>query len=329
MERRLKPVRTVAMGGLVVSLVASAHWMGWWPVLICIVVGLGFVLVDLRLDDFHRPELAIATMWLIAQVAIGASIWLTGGADSPAVAWLAIPVVTLPARFDMRGVIAGVILTAVILAVVTIVPDPSILIESPEYVMAPAALLFAVAILSTALMRSDIDHRTESVIDGLTGMLNRRALDSRLAELSAQARVTGEPIGVIIGDLDHFKQVNDQYGHAAGDAVLVDVAYTLRKELRAFDLAYRLGGEEFLVVLPGATLEESTAIAEQLREAVSTTPAGGRHITMSFGVAGSGGDGFDDAAVLHAADGALYEAKHGGRDRVATAGVSGRSPVLA
>jgi len=208
----------------------------------------------------------------------------------------------------------------VLMAVVTIGPDPSAIGDAPQFVLAPIALLVAVAVLSTALMRSDIDHRTESVIDGLTGMLNRRALGTRVAELAAQARVTGEPIGLVIGDLDHFKRINDEFGHAAGDAVLVDVAYTLRKELRAFDLAYRLGGEEFLVVLPGASLAEAEEVAERLRAAVGGAPAGGCDVTMSFGVASSGGGGFDHGAVLHAADEALYEAKRAGRDRVAVAG---------
>jgi diguanylate cyclase (GGDEF)-like protein len=321
MEHRLKPVRTVAMGSLVLCLLSTGHWMGWWPVLICIVVGLGFALTDLELRRFERPELAIATMWVVAQAAIAASIWLTGGAGSPAAAWLAIPVVTLPARFDLRPVIAGVSLTAVLMAIVTIGPDPGVLTDAPQFVVAPIALLVAVAVLSTALMRSDIDHRTESVIDGLTGMLNRRALTTRVAELAAQARVTGEPIGLVIGDLDHFKRINDEHGHAVGDAVLVDVAYTLRKELRAFDLAYRLGGEEFLVVLPGAALDEAEAVAERLREAVADQSAGGQSVTMSFGVAASGGGGFDHQAVLAAADEALYEAKRAGRDRVAVAGV--------
>ena len=138
----------------------------------------------------------------------------------------------------------------------------------------PLGLLAAVAILSTALMRSDLEHRTESVLDGLTGMLNRRALSARIDELDEQARLTGEPVGVVIGDLDHFKLVNDEHGHARGDAVLVDVAYALRKQLRAFDLAYRVGGEEFLVLLPGATLAETEALAERLRAAVADAPVG-------------------------------------------------------
>ena len=148
--------------------------------------------------------------------------------------------------------------------------------------------LTAVAILSTALMRSDVDHRTEAVIDGLTGMLNRRALDQRLQELTAQARITGQPIAVIAGDIDHFKRVNDEHGHAAGDAVLVEVAYRLRKALRAFDLAiaWRRG-------VPGRPsrrrVPAAARLAEQLRAAVAAEPAAGLWVTMSFGVAGSPG----------------------------------------
>ena len=114
-------------------------------------------------------------------------------------------------------------------------------------------LVICTAILSTALMRSDVYHRGETVIDPLTGMLNRKALASRVAELEQQSLVSGEPVGLVVGDLDRFKEVNDSCGHATGDAVLKEVAYAMRKELRAFDLAYRLGGEEFLVVLPGPT----------------------------------------------------------------------------
>jgi diguanylate cyclase (GGDEF)-like protein len=328
MERRLKPVRTVAMASLTLELLATGHWIGWWPVLTCIVVAVGFALADLRLDGFRRPEIAIATMWVVTQFAIAVAVWLTGAANAPTVAWLVIPVVTLPARFDLRVVIAGVVFTALLMLGVTILPDPSVLSDAPQLVLAPLALLVAVACLSSALMLSDIHHRTESVIDGLTGMLNRRALGTRLAELAGQAEVTGEPIGVIIGDLDHFKRINDEHGHTTGDAVLVDVAYTLRKELRAFDLAYRLGGEEFLVVLPGASLAESAEVAERLRASVASVPAGGVRVTMSFGVASSGGGAFEHDVLLRAADEALYEAKRGGRNRVAAAGGPLR-PVLA
>jgi diguanylate cyclase (GGDEF)-like protein len=123
---------------------------------------------------------------------------------------------------------------------------------------------------------------------------------------------------MVIGDLDRFKAVNDSLGHAAGDAVLTDVAYLMRKRLRAFDLAYRIGGEEFLLLLPGAGLAESRAYAEELRRAVELEPVGdGVEMTMSFGVSASpSGHQFDYRSVFAAADAGLYEAKRSGRNRV-------------
>ncbi len=84
-------------------------------------------------------------------------------------------------------------------------------------------------------------------------MLNRKALAARGRELALQSEVSGRPVGVVLGDLDHFKAINDRDGHQAGDAVLREIAYRWRTTLRAYDLAYRLGGEEFVVLLPGAT----------------------------------------------------------------------------
>jgi diguanylate cyclase (GGDEF)-like protein len=204
-----------------------------------------------------------------------------------------------------------------LVTVIAIVIEPSQPLPPIYALFALLTTLTAVAVLSTALMRSDVDHRTEAVIDGLTGMLNRRALDQRLHELAAQAQITGQPVAVITGDIDHFKRVNDEHGHATGDAVLVEVAYRLRKALRAFDLAYRVGGEEFLIVLPGAEVPRAVELAEQLRAAVAAEPAAGLRVTMSFGVAGSAGP--DLERLLNEADTALYEAKARGRDQVIAA----------
>ena len=203
--------------------------------------------------------------------------------------------------------------------VITIAIEPSQPLPHIYALFALLTTLIAVSILSTALMRSDVDHRTEAVIDGLTGMLNRRALDQRLQELTAQARISGQPVAVIAGDIDHFKRVNDEHGHAAGDAVLVEVAYRLRKALRAYDLAYRVGGEEFLVVLPGAGVPDAARLAEQLRVAVAAEPAAGQWVTMSFGVSGSAGPDLERERLLDEADAALYDAKARGRDQVVAA----------
>jgi len=322
MERRLKPVRGATMAILALSLIGLAHWMGWWTLAPLSLAAMAFGVIDATLHKWRKPEYGLALAWSITQVMMAAAIAVTGGAHSPAVVWLAIPVVTLSARYDMRGVIAGVALTAFLMVLVTVGAHPSQFVTAPQYVIAPLALLFSVAMLSTALMRSDLDHRQDSVLDQMTGMLNRRSLATRVMELAEQAAITGEPVGVIVADIDHFKQVNDTHGHQVGDAVLVDVAYSLRKELRAFDLAYRLGGEEFLVLLPGASAVDATAVADRLRHKVEVTRAGGLSVTASFGVASSGGEGFDWQELLGQADSALYEAKHGGRNQVRCATVA-------
>jgi len=122
----------------------------------------------------------------------------------------------------------------------------------------------------------------------------------------------------VLGDLDHFKTINDTYGHSRGDTVLKDVAYVLRKELRTLDLLYRIGGEEFLVLMPGASLGDAARVAERLRAAVESTTVGeGLRVTMSLGVSASvEGLPFDYEAVFRRADEALYAAKHSGRNSV-------------
>jgi diguanylate cyclase (GGDEF)-like protein len=159
-------------------------------------------------------------------------------------------------------------------------------------------------------------------------MLNRKALEGRIHELAQQSAITGEPVGVIVGDLDHFKDVNDTHGHAVGDVVLREVAYVMRKQLRAFDLAYRLGGEEFLILVPGSDLEQTARLAERVREGVDYEQlTGDIAVTMSLGVgASTGEEPFDYAAIFEEADAALYRAKDGGRNRVCLA--TPRRPAL-
>jgi len=328
MEPRLKPVRAATLGILGLALLASAPWVGWWTLVPLVIASFCFVAVERGLAAASRPEYWIGGAWLISELQIAGAVALTGGPESWAIAWLAIPVVTLSARFTVRGVWLGVGITAALMLGVTLGVDAGAVIDDPPLLIMPLGLLAAVALLSTALMRSDLEHRTESVLDGLTGMLNRRALSARMDELDQQARLTREPVGIVLGDLDHFKLVNDEHGHARGDAVLVDVAYTLRKQLRAFDLAYRVGGEEFLVLLPGASLAESEALAERLRQAVADGSNAGLRVTMSFGVASTEGtDSVADATMR--ADTALYAAKHAGRDRVRSAGEQQGAKVAA
>lgn len=167
-------------------------------------------------------------------------------------------------------------------------------------------------------------HREAALLDPLTGMLNRTALQSRFAELRQQAAQNGHPISLVMCDLDHFKDVNDGHGHHRGDAVLRDTAYQLRKATRSFELIYRIGGEEFLVVLPGIDIAEAQEVAERLRRAVATAKPSGLPVTASFGVSVARGTEIQFEELFRAADQALYEAKAAGRNTVVAAGLTDR-----
>jgi diguanylate cyclase len=150
----------------------------------------------------------------------------------------------------------------------------------------------------------------QAELDALTALPNRRRLDADLARLGTQD-------ALLLIDIDHFKRVNDQHGHAAGDAVLREVSRCLETQLRARDTAYRYGGEEFAVILRRVDPAFLTQVAERIRQAVESYPVQalqGRSVTVSIGAATS--DGLPD--VVQRADAALYEAKEGGRNRVQT-----------
>jgi len=320
MEERLKPVRQVAFAFLGVTLILSAPWIGLWTLLPLALAGGLFLAADARLENSKRPEYLMFAAWALSEATIAAAVALSGGPETATLSWIAIPVVTLSARFSLRGMLVGVALAIGLVLAVAFITNPGAVIDSPPLVMAPIALILATAALSTALMQSDVDHRSEAVVDQLTGMLNRKALANRLDELVQQSEVTGQQVGMILADVDRFKEINDTLGHAAGDAVLTDIAYLFRKHLRAFDLAYRIGGEEFLILLPGADVRECAALAESLRDGVASSTMGdGVSVTVSFGVSASPpGAGFDNDDVFAAADDALYEAKSLGRNRVCT-----------
>lgn len=158
--------------------------------------------------------------------------------------------------------------------------------------------------------------------DKLTGLLNRHAFSILIDKLMANYRRNPQAITVLLADVDHFKSINDRYGHRVGDEVLTSLAHRLRSTLRAADFAVRWGGEEFLMVLPGCAAEEGRQIAEKLRLAVAeSTPCPGTpsiRISISVGVAQLDGNESTDHTVSRA-DAALYAAKTAGRNRVCMA----------
>lgn len=322
MDRRIQPLRLTALGVLGLCLIMSGPWMGWWTLLPLVIAGVFFKIAGDHTEGSAKPEYFLFGGWAASELMIAASVALTGGPNSPALAWFVVPIVTLSARFSVRGVVLGVVFVVVTMIAVCLGVEAAAVANNPSILLAPIAMVISAAILSTALMQSDVEHRNEAVIDPLTGLLNRHALRNRTNELAQRSAITAEPIGVVVADIDYFKRINDEHGHPVGDAVLKDLAYLLRKELRAFDLAYRIGGEEFLLLLPGADLREAVEFAETLRETVGRAERGGVNVTMSFGVSSSGYDGiFDYDHVFAAADAALYDAKKSGRDRVCSRSV--------
>jgi diguanylate cyclase (GGDEF)-like protein len=155
--------------------------------------------------------------------------------------------------------------------------------------------------------------REEVRTDGLTGLLNHRGCQERLRAALEQA--DGEPVSVVVIDLDHFKQINDSHGHAEGDRALAAAAARLRGVVRDTDAVGRLGGEEFVLLLPGVSNEAAREAAERARAAVAEVQAGGRPLACSAGVASAPADAIDAAELLACADAALYSAKDAGRGR--------------
>jgi len=162
-----------------------------------------------------------------------------------------------------------------------------------------------------------------SLIDGLTGVFLRRYFLERFDEEMSRARESGMGLSVIIADLDRFKRCNDEFGHLVGDAVLREVARTVKKNVREIDLVARLGGEEFCVLLPETGKGESLAAAERIRSSVENRIISAYDeklsITLSMGLATFPEDGSSGKALMEKADRALYEAKRSGRNRVCAA----------
>jgi two-component system cell cycle response regulator len=175
----------------------------------------------------------------------------------------------------------------------------------------------------TDFLRQNLDYSLElAITDELTGLNNRRYMESQLGPLVDRAAVGGDGVAALMIDIDHFKKINDAHGHDVGDEVLREFAARLASNVRAIDLPCRYGGEEFTVIMPGADLAAAEKVAERIRLHVAGTPfrvAGGAEllgVTISIGVAACSGSGDTPEALIKRADAALYAAKSAGRNRV-------------
>ncbi len=319
MEERVGRYRLACFAILALALLTgggSSVGLWWIPLL---GVGLaGFWVADRFMRTSSRPMLWIAGAWAALPVLLAAAVLVTGGSTSPVLVWFALPAVTVGFRFEPRWMAIGTVYVVAMFFLAAVLPDPHAAWDNRQMLIAIVALIVSTVTLSGALVESDRSHRRRSTLDPLTGLFNRTALEQRLSELDGQPCSPEEGLShaFLLCDLDHFKQVNDRFGHAAGDAVLQDVAYTMRAALRAGDSIYRVGGEEILVMLPGAGDEEAMEIAERLRVAVREREPVGVEVSLSIGIAVAEPTFVDTDDLLSRADAALYAAKAGGRNLV-------------
>ena len=200
-------------------------------------------------------------------------------------------------------------------------PTKGVLTEAKRQLAAALAEHIALA-LANLQLREELHF--QSIRDPLTGLFNRRYLEESLKQLLHYAKRKQQPLGMIILDVDHFKRFNDTYGHEAGDLVLQKISSFLQANIRGSDIACRYGGEEMLLILPEASLENTRQRAEQLREGIKKLQL--RHkgqslgkVTVSLGVACYPEHGSNNQELFDTADGTLYQAKAQGRDRVVSA----------
>jgi diguanylate cyclase (GGDEF)-like protein len=177
-----------------------------------------------------------------------------------------------------------------------------------------------IALFAYRTKRSQLHFMKLSRVDGLTGIDNRPYFIAQAERALDTSQGLEQEVCVILCDLDHFKSINDKYGHATGDHVLRQAVLACRTHLRASDLFGRIGGEEFCILLPGCSLADARQRCEQLRTAIATlvvdTANPGSTISASFGVAATSSSGYELRQLLAHADAALYRAKYAGRNCV-------------
>jgi diguanylate cyclase (GGDEF)-like protein len=327
LREKAKPIFAIgfAVGG------ASAVQYGWQILLPPAVMAVIYILLEHHIERFSHPEYMLGAGWMGLQTSFLLSGLLANAPMVFAAPLLLLLLVGSSAVFPPRGVVVGVVTTSVIILVVGFAEDAQLVLSAPGVLLFDLATVAVVGMLGATIGRSTIDYRDFAIVDQLTGLFNRGALVARAAELAHRNPQGGSPVAVIVADIDRFKAINDSYGHATGDAVLQQIGERVRANLRAFESAYRIGGEELVVLLDEVDWKHAEHVALRLREAVRSTPLAGVDVTVSLGIAATApGEAFDYDTVFRRADAALYEAKRSGGDQVfaarglVTAGRPGR-----
>ena len=274
------------------------------------------------------PRPALASVGPLGVALVGTAVATTPGAGDGAVLY-ALPVLWMSFFFGRRGAAAIVACVAVAQTIA--------LLALPAASSYPGRWIDVMVVVSVvALVVRALQERNESLLaqlageartDALTGLLNRRGFDEQAALALAHTRRAGTSLAVVTFDVDYFKRVNDEWGHETGDRVLVVISALITDHARVTDVAARMGGEEFTVLLPGSDARGAEDFSERVRMALAAQdPADTPVVQMSAGVAACEAPA-DVETCLQRADSALYEAKRAGRDR--TVAFAEQQPTLA
>jgi two-component system, cell cycle response regulator len=275
------------------------------------------VYINLELAGLYVETGWLDWVWQLAAVLMGIAAVMAGGYEDgePQLRFLARDIVLPPVLLGLAGTLA--------LLVTDAARQEHVLATAAVTVVVVAALVLRLFLTSTekdrialALREALADQERLAITDALTGLHNRRFFEEILRMEADRATRTGRPLGLLVIDLDHFKQVNDRHGHQVGDRVLKEAAARLLNAARTSDVVARYGGEEFLVLLPGTDADVLAEVAERIRRAIGDTAIGDVNQTTSVGAAVMPRHGHDAAELLRVADAALYRAKELGRDRV-------------
>ncbi len=309
------PAQRLALIPISIGIVAIAPWTGWITLLPYLFGVLSFVALTHPGVQRRYGIVTPYAAWILGTIGV-CGVGLL--ADGPA--YLIAPVIILPAVlgiavFPVRDIPWIAVFTTLVVFVTCWFADSAAVREDPAPSTVSAILLGTVVLIAGMARKAETDSFLESRVDPLTGAHNRLALDEHLEALPTSAHP--RPWALILADIDHFKALNDRYGHAAGDRALREVADYIRRILPTNGRLYRFGGEEFLVSLVDCQPAVARRLAERIRKGVAKLDVGGPRITMSFGVASTpetGRERFD--ALFARTDQAMYEAKDSGRDAV-------------
>lgn len=326
-ERRVFPILLViaAVMWVGLALLALSHPLD--DVLVTGVVGaayFGFLFFSQRRAvRSSRPLVWLALQELGVILLLGSAITWSGGVHSAALPITVVVALVIGVRFPTRWVMAQIPVYALVILACVWAGDADEFIARPVEGLAWLSAFVLAAVVTNMLAHAERNARRDAVHDALTGLLNRQALDERLQRAQPHPNRRAETLSVIAADLDGLKAVNDSSGHEAGDEVLRDVASALAASIREGDLLYRLGGDEFLVLLPATPTSEAAELAERLRATIAARRPAGHDVTLSAGVAGVVHQHVDLEHLISRADRALYAAKQDGRDRVQLAAPDG------